>query len=200
MKKQNIAIIAVIALVLAVSVGYALFSQTLTITGTATASGDFDVQFVPVDEVNDIRKDGYVATTEGTPITSLSNGNHTLNVAVDKLSYPGAYVEFDAYVVNNSSFPVVLKHIEQKYVDAAGNPTTDPEHIRVTYTSEASTNAVLDADPSKKHKFTVRVEWVSKGDDVAEDSNDITETANFQINLTYDQITVSTTSSSSASE
>ena len=43
MKKQNIAIIAVVALVLAVAVGYALFSQTINITGTATAQGSFDV-------------------------------------------------------------------------------------------------------------------------------------------------------------
>ena len=37
MKKQNIAIIGVVALVLAIAVGYALFSETITINGTATA-------------------------------------------------------------------------------------------------------------------------------------------------------------------
>ena len=41
MKKKNMIIIGVIALILAVSVGYALFSDTLTINGTATAQGDF---------------------------------------------------------------------------------------------------------------------------------------------------------------
>ena len=43
MKKQSIAIIAVVALVLGVAVGYALFSETITINGTATAKGDFDM-------------------------------------------------------------------------------------------------------------------------------------------------------------
>ena len=56
MKKQSIAIIGVIAFVLAVAVGYALFSETLTVTGTATATGDFDVEFT---KVGTITKVGY---------------------------------------------------------------------------------------------------------------------------------------------
>ena len=48
MKKQNIVIIAVIALVLVLAVGYALFSETLTINGTATASANFDIEFTSV--------------------------------------------------------------------------------------------------------------------------------------------------------
>ena len=48
MKKQNIVIIAVIALVLVLAVGYALFSETLTIKGTATASANFDVEFTSI--------------------------------------------------------------------------------------------------------------------------------------------------------
>ena len=43
MKKKNMIIIGVIALILAVSVGYALFSNTLTINGSATAKGDFNM-------------------------------------------------------------------------------------------------------------------------------------------------------------
>ena len=45
MKKKNMIIIGVIALILAVSVGYALFSDTLTINGTATAKGDFNLSY-----------------------------------------------------------------------------------------------------------------------------------------------------------
>ena len=45
MKKKNMVIIGVIALILAVSVGYALFSDTLTINGTATAKGDFNLSY-----------------------------------------------------------------------------------------------------------------------------------------------------------
>ena len=44
MKKQKITIIAVIALILCVAVGYALFSETLKVEGTATASGTFDIK------------------------------------------------------------------------------------------------------------------------------------------------------------
>lgn len=48
MKKQNIAVIGVFAFILAVAVGYALFSEKLTISGTAGASGNFDVEFTSV--------------------------------------------------------------------------------------------------------------------------------------------------------
>ena len=41
MKNKNMIIIGVIAILLTVAVGYALFSDTLTINGTATAQGDF---------------------------------------------------------------------------------------------------------------------------------------------------------------
>ena len=45
MKKQNIIVVGIIAFILTVAVGYALFSETLTISGTATAEGTFDVEF-----------------------------------------------------------------------------------------------------------------------------------------------------------
>ena len=48
MKKQNIIVVGIIAFILTVAVGYALFSETLTISGTATAEGTFDVEFTSV--------------------------------------------------------------------------------------------------------------------------------------------------------
>ena len=43
MKKKNMIIIGVISLILVVAVGYAIFSDTLTINGSATAKGDFSI-------------------------------------------------------------------------------------------------------------------------------------------------------------
>ena len=42
MKKQNIIVVGIIAFILTVAVGYALFSETLTISGTATAEAILD--------------------------------------------------------------------------------------------------------------------------------------------------------------
>ena len=42
--KKNYFIVMLIVLLLALAVGYAAFSDTLTISGTANASGTFDLQ------------------------------------------------------------------------------------------------------------------------------------------------------------
>ena len=43
LSKNNKILIGCLALLLVMSVGYALFSDTITVTGTATAKGNFDV-------------------------------------------------------------------------------------------------------------------------------------------------------------
>ena len=74
MKKQSIAIIGVIAFVLAVVVGYALFSDNLTVSGSATATGDFDVEFTSVGEITKV---GYTAV-DATEIAKISEDKNTL--------------------------------------------------------------------------------------------------------------------------
>ena len=102
MKKQNIAIIGVIAFVLAISVGYALFSQTLTINGTATAKGSFDVQFTQVGQATSV---GYTkVASESADLARISEDGTTLTITVNKLDYPGAYVEI----------PVTVKNVQKK--------------------------------------------------------------------------------------
>ena len=43
MNKKNKILVGCLALLLVLSVGYALFSETITINGTATAKGNFDI-------------------------------------------------------------------------------------------------------------------------------------------------------------
>lgn len=43
--KKNYLIIALIVILLTLAVGYAAFSGTLTISGTATANGTWDIHF-----------------------------------------------------------------------------------------------------------------------------------------------------------
>ena len=45
MNNRNKILVGCLALLLALSVGYALFSETITINGTATAKGSFDIGF-----------------------------------------------------------------------------------------------------------------------------------------------------------
>ena len=187
MKKQNIAIIAVVALILAVSVGYALFNQTLTITGTAKANASFDVQFT---EVGDIKSEGYTDTNavEGEDakaakdrIASISADKHTLTISVDKLSYPGAYVTIPVTVQNKSSMPVKLKEIHQDGL------TAENRAIKVTYDGPAASDTLIEKDGTQS--MTIKVEWDK---DITGTSNSVDETVQFSIRLDYEQVTVTT--------
>lgn len=195
MKKQNIAIIAVIALVLAVSVGYALFSQTLTITGTAKASGTFDVQFTTI---GDIASDGYIDTNavEGEDtsvakarIAKIEDNGHKLTITVDKLSYPGAYVKVPVTVQNKGSIPVKLKEIKQ--VDETGNVTVSRDEsstasaIVVSYAGAATTDAQLNQNDTKDMTITVKWDEAVTGGD----TNSVTDSVTFTVELVYEQIT-----------
>ena len=44
-KRKNKILIGCLALLLVMTVGYALFSETITINGTATAKGDFNIEY-----------------------------------------------------------------------------------------------------------------------------------------------------------
>ena len=127
MKKQNIAIIAVVALVLAVAVGYALFSQTINITGTATANGSFDVIFVEEQGLAAVSCNaGFTgcdngALAQNVSVKSITNNGHTLQITVNSLAYPGASVTIPFRVKNNGSISAQLVAIRQSGTDAAAD-------------------------------------------------------------------------------
>lgn len=177
MKKQSIAIIAVVAFVLAVAVGYALFSETLTINGTATARGDFDVEFTSVGE---IKKAGYTDTkgTADAPsdIATISADKNTLTITVDKLDYPGAYVEIPVTITNKGSISAKLKEIRETGLTAADRA------IKVTYTGIAASETPIAQNETQT--MTIRVEW---DDTVNTGSSDVT----FTVNLDYEQVSAS---------
>lgn len=182
MKKQNIAIIGVVAFILAVAVGYALFSETLTINGTATAKGDFNVEFT---EVGEITSEGYTATaaegqTQPAEIAVISDDKNTLTVTVNKLDYPGAYVEIPVTITNKGSIPAKLKNIKETTL------TETDRAIKVTYTGVAASETEIPTNGTQN--MTIRVEW-----DPA--INTSSENVTFKIELEYEQITVSTTAS-----
>ncbi len=169
MKKQNIAIIGVIAFVLAIAVGYALFSETLTVNGTATAKGDFDVEFT---EVGEITKVGYTEQVAGTEIAAISSDKNTLTITVNKLDYPGAYVEIPVTITNKGSIDAKLKNISE-----TGLTETD-RAIKVTYSGIAASDAKIKQNETQS--MTIKVEW-------DKDINTSAENVTFQIQLNYEQ-------------
>lgn len=177
MKKQSIAIIAVVAFVLAVAVGYALFSETLTINGTATARGDFDVEFTSVGE---IKKAGYTDEDASgdtpTEIATISPDKNSLTIKVNKLDYPGAYVEIPVTITNKGSISAKLKEIRETGL------TESDRAIKVTYSGIAASDTPIAQNETQS--MTIRVEWDST---VNTGSSDVT----FTVNLNYEQVSAS---------
>ena len=172
MKKQSIAIVGVIALVLAVAVGYALFSETITINGTATASGSFNIDFT---EVGDIVSEGYT-NVEGNEVATIVNDGNELTISVKNLDYPGAYVEIPVTITNNGTISAVLESINQVGLDGTGDDANSP--IRVTYSGIAASETPIAAGATQD--MVVRVEWL-------EDNNATVADADFTISLNYKQ-------------
>lgn len=188
MKKQNIAIIGVVAFILAVAVGYALFSDTLTINGTATAKGDFDVEFTSIGE---IKKVGYTETTDdngdGTAanIAKISDDKNTLTITVNKLDYPGAYVEIPVTITNKGSIPAKLKSIKETNVTGGNTVTNDTgsisiDSLDITYTGVAASDATINTNETQS--MVIKVKW-------NEDKETSVEKAQFKIELEYEQVT-----------
>lgn len=172
MKKQNIVIIGVIALVLAVAIGYALFSETLTINGTATAQGDFNVEFTSVGEITKV---GYTDQTaqNGANIAVIEDNNNKLKITVNKLDYPGAYVEIPVTITNKGSVPAKLKNIRETGL------TEKSRSVKVTYSGIAASETVINQNDTQSMK--IKVEW-------DKDVNTTASDVSFTIELEYEQV------------
>lgn len=174
MKKQNIAIIAVVALVLAVSVGYALFNSSLTINGTAKASGSYAIEFT---NIGTIKKAGYTGADDANIAVIAGTKNDELKITVNKLDYPGAYVEIPVTIENKGTIPVKLKNIEETSL------TETNRAIKVSYTGIAASDTAIANNGTQN--MTIRVEWDENVTDIPEEG----ATATFSIKLNYEQIT-----------
>ncbi|MCI5732968.1 MAG: hypothetical protein MR296_02905 [Tenericutes bacterium] len=171
MKKQNIIIIGLIAVILTMAVGYALFSETININGTATAEGTFDVEFTSVGTPTCV---GFTGTCDAATLTSISTDKNTLNITVNKLEFPGAYVEIPVTVTSKGTIPASLKSITETGL------ITD-ETVKVSYTGLAELkNKKLEQNGTQS--FNIKVMW-------DENSNKSSENVSFSIKLNYEQAT-----------
>lgn len=167
MKKQSVVIVGIIAFILAISVGYAFFSETITINGTATARGNFDVEFTSATINTQIGSIGATAV--------ISDDKNSLNITVPKLEYPGAYAEIGVTITNKGSIPAILKSIEETGL------TTDLS-IKVTYTNLQELKE-QELSQNGTQTFLIKVMW-------DENSTTSSENVSFTIKLNYEQITL----------
>jgi NADPH:quinone reductase-like Zn-dependent oxidoreductase len=97
MNKKKKVIIGVLAVILVAAVGYAIFSDTLTIKGTATAQGNFNLTY-SCEVVGDVAGN---CSVEGNTVTTTST-----------LSKPNETVMYIVTVTNTGTIPAVLKTVD----------------------------------------------------------------------------------------
>ena len=168
---KKIIIAVLIVLLLALAIGYAAFSDILTISGTANAKGTFDLEFQNAEVVKNIGAD----ETKTTAV--ISEDKNTLTVNVADLSYPGSGVEFSVDIVNVGSIPAEVQAVTP-------TNTTGSEKIKVTGLDAIKTDhPKIEAGDKCNIHFTV--EWPADSGEILENESNIS----FGLQIEYVQST-----------
>ena len=142
MNKKKGIIIGAVLFILAVAVGYAIFSDTLTINGTATAKGEFAFEITTQKEVSeDVKSSNMYAvlnnygstgdvdlanTVSSNVNSSITNTSNTVTYSAN-LTQPGQKQYFTVKVTNTGSIPIILDIYYDINIDTsiAGNLLMD---------------------------------------------------------------------------
>ena len=200
MNKQNKIIVGIVALVLALTVGYAIFSQSLNINGTAKASANFGLIFE--ESTKDPTCKGYSGgeKCKMADVAEILEDGRTLKISIDKLLYPTAYVKIPVLVKNVGTVDAVLESIQ----------ITEPEtsDIVVKYSiiendtkysmvdGKVENGTIIKPGDDNRKEIEVEISW-NKDSETSEPIE-----VNFNMTMNYKQVTnaVVTTTSSSDSE
>lgn len=121
-KSKNIVIIALCITLIFMGVGYAFLSTTLTINGTATVNGVFDVHFGSVEAATP------EGINQGKSTSALMLDNKTLEVAFE-LVKPGDSVTYTVTVENSGSIDAILNEINTIGTEQKPNAFNDQTAI-----------------------------------------------------------------------
>lgn len=160
-KDRRYHVMALLLVITAMAAGYALFSETLNISGTAETTGTFDVEFSSAAVNTHVNAPGSSAV--------IAASKNTLTLNVPDLQKPGSSVLYDVVVRNNGNIGAELLS-----VNLTGNSDAD---IKLTYPT-FPTGTVL--APGATYAFTIKVEWATI-------SQAAPKTLNFTASLNYEQ-------------
>jgi hypothetical protein len=146
--RNRLLIVAAVVVGLA-SIAYAAYSQTLTINGAGTATGDWDIDITSIT----------LSSSDGATENSAPTYNGTsANFDVD-LSYPGAFAQYTVTVTNTGNVPAILDSM----TDLTGKNAEAPTYITYTVSgvTEDSTTIGTNVGVDNTNTITVRVEWAA---------------------------------------
>ena len=214
LSKNNKILIGCLALLLVMSVGYALFSDTIEINGSATAQGEFELTTTCDMNLSDANMKNKGSVTDA----KISCEGNVVNASAT-LDYPGSEKWFRVMVKNTGTIPAKLSSVvelndpdnmyfskEEGYLgsgieNCAGNYKTNYACSRlyssVTWVDDYTTTdensfdpgwdeAQFDAvlDPGETAYFFVQMDWDSSSTTPGEP---LTSSLNAQI--TWEQVT-----------
>ncbi len=160
-------LIAVAVIVGLSSIAYAAYSKTVTISGTGTATGVWNVGITDI-----TLSDSDGATENSAP----SHNGTTASFDVD-LAFPGAFAEYQVVVTNSGNIPAILDSI----TDLASKNAEVPTYITYAVsgvtadTSTLGTNTGVD----DTNTITVRIEWTGSTSPDTSSNNSKAATINF---------------------
>lgn len=140
---RNKFVIAALVLVGVASVAYAAFSQIVTINGTGTATGSWNVA------ITGITRTAGTGATDAASTPSFTGTQATFDV---DLAYPGSTATYSVTIKNNGSIPAKLSTI----TDLAPINATAPTDLGYTLTGIAVNDALA---PGATATAVVTVTW-----------------------------------------
>ena len=161
-KTRNKIFVGCLALLLVMVAGYALFSQNLTINGTAKAEGKFNIEFTEATISAEKGSTGATAT--------ISDNGKILTITVPKLEYPGAYVDVSYTVKNTGTIDAIFN---------SNKLTGTTDKIKASY--DVSKLLYLAANDTKENNL-ISIYW----DSDINTTNEESATIKYEIN--YNQI------------
>ena len=182
-RKRNALVLALIVLLLATAVGYALFASNLTITGTAAADGLWDVHF----------ENAAVSPTKAGNTAVISNSatgtDDVLTVNVT-LSYPTDSSTVTVDVVNAGTADAILTGITITPTAGSGSTLSGDSPVAVIdnilqmnlntegWAANSKTIAAGESD-----SFGITFTWIDEG------TKDVDINGTFEITMNFSQPT-----------
>ena len=153
--KRNYIIIGLCMILFIMGVGYAAFSQLLTINGTANITNSWCVGF------DNTKTDDYVAkagiTGGTTPTGSITFSGNTCETKYQPdasltatFKQPGDQIEYTLTIKNKSTVPVAIKSIQVENNDVTTDTTIKKENIEFIVHMPETTNLAVDGETTMR--------------------------------------------------
>lgn len=184
-KNKKYILILLAVLLLGLAVGYAAFSDTLAITGTANANGTFDMNFVGWTKSNAVGVDPDRTKCE------ILDGGDTLRVVVADLAYPGAGVQFNVTIENDGRIPAKVKSVAP--INITGNDAIIITGLDDLATHHNTDDTAIDLYDTCTFSFTVQWDPNHSGEFATEEDKQV----EFNLAIEYEQVVDTFTGSAS---